>query len=118
MLDWMDHKRLIVLALAVILGALSVLLEQSGQYSLLSRAVTTSVPITLSVVIVARAFNDSRLGWGLLVAVPLMISAAVDLVISPARHPEITVFVLGTAALWVLVGWRVGMFSFGSSPSR
>jgi hypothetical protein len=118
MLEWIDHRRLFVLALAVILGAISVFLEQSAQDRSLNRAITASVPMVLSVVIVARAFNKSRLGWGLLVAVPLMFSAGLDLVITPARHPEVTVFVLATAAGWALVGWRIGMFSFGSTSSR
>jgi hypothetical protein len=112
-LVWIDKQRLILLGLGVSFAATALLLEVAGQYGPISKTLTALLPITLAIVVLVLAQFAARLAWGLLAGLPLVLSALLDLLVSPTSHPLMTVLTLATAIVFFVFGLRLHVFSPG-----
>lgn len=108
---WVDRHRLYLMAIAMGLASIGILLDSSGRSSFLTNLLLAGTGVLIAAVVLARAQRSFRLYLGLLVGVPILATAAIDLFIHPGRHPE-AVFVhsaLGVAVF--IVGFPIGLYS-------
>jgi hypothetical protein len=114
-IDWIDQRRLLFWALAIVVGSTGVVLQRAGQYGVATHVTSATVPILLALVVFVRARRSSKRVLGSIVCALLVLSAALDLVIEPANHPEVTAFVLVTTVLMFGASIPMGLFTVPNS---
>jgi hypothetical protein len=111
MLAWIDRSRLWFFALAIVLGLVTYALERSGQVGIPTHIMGALVPVFLALILTVRARQTARLAIGLIAAVPLCVSALINIFVGQGSHPELTALIALNVVLVIVVGFPLGLYT-------